>query len=262
MKNPSFAILFLVILMSPAVYAQSLNLNAEVLPLIQKISENPDDVQSQLQLAYLYSEGREHQRALEIYESVLQKYPENKVALNEVCYLYTFIHNKEKAYNACQNLTKKMSESYLSFDNLGLSYYSFGDIFWAIPQFDKAQLMAPEAMVVKNHWGMTLLALKDYELARDYFTRVLAIDNVTSEDKAFFYYGLYEAEKALKNWPQAFEAIWQTYQLSQNPLYLGRVVKTFMKWHEVWFFFGVGFILLGLSQYFGKRLNRFLRNEA
>lgn len=241
--------------------AQEIHLNDQTYLLLQKIAAEPQNLEAKMDLAYLFSEGREYDRAIKLYEEVLTQQSANHRALNELCYLYTFVREQDKAIEACQKLTQNFANSYLSFDNLGLSYYKFGDTLKALQTFKKALELAPNSWVVKYHIGQSLLALKDFELAKDYFSKALEGSFESPDDQAIFYYGLYEAERELKDYKAAYAAILKTYRLSQNPLYLGRVIKTYMKWHEVWFFFGIGFCVLMMSQYLGKRLNRFLRNE-
>ncbi len=248
-------------LAATSVFAAELHLNEQTQALLQKVALEPQNAQAKMDLAFLFSEGKEWARAIALYEEVLAVQSQDHRALNELCYLYTLTREQQKAYEFCEKLTRIVPDAYLSFDNLGLSYYNFGDFFLALQAFDHAQTLAPESWGVKYHMGQSILALQDFDLARDYFLQHLREPFANPEDQAIFYFGLYEAEKALQNHQAAHAAILQTYQLSQNPLYLGRVVKSYMKWHEVWFFFGFGLVILSFCQYLGKRLNRFLRNE-
>ena len=256
-----FIFFFYLFLGSSSTLAQEIHLNEQTQALLQILETEPQNTAAKMDLAYLFSEGKEWARAIALYQEVLVSQAKNQRALNELCYLYTLTREQQKAYEICGQLVQFYPESYLSFDNLGLSYYNFGDFFLALQAFAEAQVLAPESWVVKYHIGQGVLALQDYQLARDYFIKKLAQPFANAEDKAIFYFGLYEAEKALKHHKEAHAAILQTYQLSQNPLYLGRVIKSYMKWHEIWFFFTFGLVILVASQYLGKRLNRFLRNE-
>lgn len=248
-------------LLTASASAADLQLNEPTQALLQKIALEPQNADAKMDLAFLFSEGKEWARAIALYEEVWSAQNQNHRALNELCYLYTLTRQQQKAYEFCAKLTQNAPSAYLSFDNLGLSYYSFGDFFLALQAFEKARTLAPEAWGVKYHIGQSVLALQDFALARDYFLNHLREPFTNPEDQAIFYFGLYEAQKGLKNHKEAHAAILQTYRLSQNPLYLGRVVKSYMKWHEVWFFFGLGLVVLAFSQYLGKRLNRFLRYE-
>lgn len=242
-------------------HAQTIHLNEQTQTLLQKVANEPQNAVAKMDLAFLFSEGKEFARAIALYDEALKAQPQNQRALNELCYLYTLTGQQQKAYELCEKLTQVLPEAHLSFDNLGLAYYRFGDFFSALRAFDRALTLAPEAWGVKYHIGQSVLALRDFALARDYFLKNLAATFVNPEDQAIFYFGLYEAEKGLHHHQAAHAAILQTYRLSKNPLYLGRVIKSYMKWHEVWFFFGLGLVILVFCQYLGKRLNRFLRNE-
>lgn len=262
MQKLIFKISFLFLLFL-AVPVQALNLNEAARELYQKLESEPSNLNVKMDLAYLFSEGLEYERAVELYEEVIEVAPENLRALNELCYLHTFMRVKDKAFLRCEELARRQPDKMLVYDNLGLSYFKFGEHRLALKAFLKAYELQPSALLVKNHLGMTFLAMQENVLARESYVKWLdAAGQGSKEEKALLYYGLYQAERNLKNYDKAYQAIAKTYELSENPLYLGKMIVVFMKAHEFWFFLLVSAVFLWGCRYLGQRLNRFLKNET
>lgn len=256
-----FGVFLLVVLLSFGASAQSLKLNDRFAKVQEALQKDPDNLNLKMEMAYLFSEGREPLRAIEIYKEVVQKDAQNLRALNELCYLYTFTRQKDLAYATCKKVVEVDGSSALAWDNLGLSHFKFGDLRDAFAPFVAASELSPNSELPRIHMGNVLLALQEYDLAVLLFEKALQGAKVGAQEKALLHYGLYKAYRGTSNYEAAYANIKKTYEFSQNPLYLGKMTSTFMKVHEPWFFLGIGLMILWGCHYLGKRLNRFLKNE-
>lgn len=243
---------------SPA-YAQ--NLNDEYARLTAAIEKNPGDLNLKMDLAYLFSQGREEKRAIEIYESVIQKEPANLRATIEICALGTSVRAQDKALKACRDAASLAPQNPLMHDNLGLSHFKFGKYRQALKPFLDALALDPKSILIRTHLAQTYLALGEYAVARKVFEDLSEGKDLKNDEKFLVYYGLYLANHGMKRDEDAFTAIRETYKYSNNPLFLIKVIKAYMAAHRVVFFLAFGFVLLAGARYLGERLNRFLKNE-
>ena len=241
--------------------SQAQNLNDEYARLTAVIEKKPDDLGLQMDLAYLFSQGREEARAIKIYGAVLQKEPDNLRATIELCALYTAVRNQEKAPKACERAVKLAPQNPLMHDNLGLSYFKFGKYRRALKPFLDALALDPKSILIRTHLAQTYLALGEFLVARSVFKNLSVAPELKNEEKFLVFYGLYLANRGLNDDEDAFTAIRETYKYSDNPLFLTKVMAAYMAAHQAVFFFIFGFILLFGTKYFGERLNRFLKNE-
>jgi tetratricopeptide (TPR) repeat protein len=244
-----------------ALAAQSVNLNAEYRRLQAEIESRPDDLGVKMDLAYLFSQGLEFARSIALYEEVTAKDPANLRAWVELCALRTMVRDAAKAEGACSKAVDLAPDDALMHDNLGLSYFKFGNFRQSLKPFLEALTLNPRATLAKTHVAQAFLALREPRTAKTYYEEILAEGGLSDDEKALIHYGIFLADKALKDDDHAFTAILETYKLSANPLYLGKVVATFMRRHQGVFFFLIGGIILSAAGYLGKRLNRFLKNE-
>lgn len=241
--------------------AHAQNLNDEYAHLTAAIEKKPDDLGLQMDLAYLFSQGREESRAIEIYEVVLEKEAANLRATIELCALYTVVRDQGKAFTACESAVKLAPQNLLMHDNLGLSYFKFGKYRYALKPFLDALALDPKSVLIRTHLAQTYLALGEFSVARSVFKSLSVAPDLKNEEKFLAFYGLYLANRGLDDDEDAFTAIRETYKYSDNPLFLTKVIAAYMAAHQVVFFFVFGFIMLAGAKYLGERLNRFLKNE-
>lgn len=241
--------------------SQAQNLNDEYARLAAAVEKKPDDLGLQMDLAYLFSQGREESRAIEIYESVLKKEVKNLRATIELCALYTAVRHQEKAFETCDGAVKLAPQNPLMHDNLGLSYFKFGKYRQALKPFLDALALDSKSILIRTHLAQTYLALREFSVARSVFKDLSVAPSLKNEEKFLVFYGLYLAHRGLNEDEDAFTAIRETYKYSDNPLFLTKVIAAYMAAHQVIFFFVFGFTLLAAAKYLGERLNRFLKNE-
>lgn len=252
----------LLALLFTAFPVSSQNLNAEYQRLQAGLLARPDDLGLKMDLAYLFSEGREIGRAIELYEEVIKKDPGSLRAWTELCALQTEVRQGGRAETACLKAVELAPLDPLMADNLGLSYFKFGKFRQSLKPFLAALALNPKATLVRTHVAQAFLALREPLAAKAVYEEILVSSGISDEERALAHYGIFLADKGLKDYDHAFTAILETYKLSANPLYLGKVVTTFMLRYQAAFFFLIGGIVLMASAYLGKRLNRFLKNEV
>lgn len=254
-------ILLALFLLAGTSRAQPLDLNKEYLRLQSEMESHPDDPGLKMDLAYVFSQGRELQRAIALYEEVIRGDAKNLRAMTELCALYAQAREENKAESACRAAADLAPNDPLLSDNLGLFYFQFGRFRESLEPFLRAMSLDPAATLSRTHLAQAFLALKAPAAAREQYERVLHDKNAGIEERALSWYGLYLVARAERNADDAFTAIRETYKLSGNPLYLGKVVGAFLTRYEAVSFVCVGAILLMVVGYLGKRLNRFLKNE-
>jgi tetratricopeptide (TPR) repeat protein len=265
LRNLILTIFFCAAFAFPA-HAESLKLNEVFLSVQAEAAKHPENLDLQMDLAFLFTQGQELGHAIEIYESVLGKDAQNVRATTELCALYTEIHDKTKALTHCERATELTPQNPLVFDNLGLSYFKFGQFRSALKPFLQALALQTKAKngtaaLIRTHIAQTFLALHEYDAAEGYYQKILQEPGLTNEEKSLVYYGLHLALKEKGDYDAAFTAMQETYKLSSNPLFLGKVISSYMLSHQAIFFFVIGGLCLVFANYLGQRLNRFLKNE-
>lgn len=251
---------FILFLIPALVFAQETDLNDQFLKVEAALQKDPANVELKMAQAFLFTQGLEFDRAVEIYASVLQQEPKNERAATELCYLYTQLQQKEQAFPVCELVVSLHPESSLAHDNLGLSYFKMGDYVASLPHFVKALSLAKDSVLIRYHLAQNYLALKEFQVARDFLQKSFVYGS-HPDDRFLIYHGLYLAHAGLKNRDQAFTAIYEAYKLSGNGLFLGKVILAAIKAHSLSVFLLVSGILLWFCHYLGQRLNRFLKND-
>lgn len=236
-------------------------LNERYLELQQKLEINPDSLELQMDLAYLFTEGLEFQRAVDIYNGVIKKDAVNKRAWIELCALHTQMAHHDDAIVACEKVADLHSEQAWAQDNLGLMYFNLTEYERSFRPFLKALSLNPQDAMVKLHVAQVFLALKSYSAARDILLGEVQNTELKPSERALLFHGLFLAYQKLKDHEKAYEAILETWRLSGDQLYFGKVIKAWMKYHELLTFSFFAVMGLWFSHYFGKRINRFLKNE-
>lgn len=254
----------LVYLMMCAVapHTNAANLNDHYLELQNQLTKEPNNLNLQMDLAFLFSQGLEFQRAVEIYEGVTKVDPVNQRAWVELCALKTQMQDRDGAQIACESVVKIVPNEAWPQDNLGLMHFKLGQYEKSLKPFLEALTLDQNNSLILVHFAQSLMALNQFETARDVLMKVVQRPNLAKQDAELVHHTLYQANRKLKHHQDAYEAILQTWQISGSDIYLGKVVSTWMKAHEMLTFGVVALLCLALSQYFGKRINRFLKNEV
>ena len=239
----------------------SSNLNQLYQTIQTKLAADPHNLDLKMDLAYVLSQGAEDERAIGLYREVVNQDPKNGRAVTELCALYTETRDRAAAFSFCKEVVQIFPNNALAHDNLGLFHFKFGEFRDALPEFLAALSYDPSLTLARTHLAQSFLALKKFELARQIFTDLLQSTKTNLAETSLIYYGLALANQGLGRHEEAYAAMQTTYQLSQNPLFLGKVVTAYMACHQVLFFFVFAFLILGLTGFLGQRLNQFLKNE-
>lgn len=226
-----------------------------------QIAADPTHLGLKMDLAYVLSQGGETERAIALYREVIKHDSQNVRAVTELCALYTTARDRDAAFSFCTQAVQLSPNDALAHDNLGLFHFKFGAFHEAIPEFVAALRCDPHLILARTHIAQSFLALKKYALAREIFEDLLQNNKTNLAESPLIYYGLALANQGLGQYEAAFESLLKTYHLSRNPLFLGKVVTAYMNWHQPVFFFVFAILILGLASFFGRRLNRFLKNE-
>jgi tetratricopeptide (TPR) repeat protein len=258
-----FYIVFLafvyVFLHTPVSHAQKLN--DLYLGIQKRIQENPDDLNAKMDLAYVFSQGLEFERAVKLYEEVIRHDEKNKRALTELCVLHVQMNVKEKAIDYCQKAVNLWPEEVLFWDNLGLAFYRLGEPVKSLDPFSEALKREPENGLVKFHVGQVFERLGFTDLAKNVYLSLVDSELNEKNVPSVAWQGLYRVYKSQQLFSEAKHAAWQSYEVSENPLFLGRVVLMTLREYEVLAFTVIALFWLWGCHYLGKRLNRFLKNE-
>ena len=239
----------------------AINLNDQYSALSAQLAQHPDDVGLKMNLAYLYSQGFEFKRARDLYFEVMAVEPKNIRAVNELCVIETQIGEVSAAENYCKKAVELDPSNPLTHDNLGLSYFKLNEPQKSFKPFLEALALQPDSVMIQYHLVQAYMAIGENLFAQNFLRNLLAKPGIKNEDRALLLHGLYQADLRLKNYQESYQSILETYRLSQNGLFLGKVVAAYMRAHQVLFFCVFSAIIMLASAYFGKRLNRFLKNE-
>lgn len=248
----------LILFHNPA-YA-GIDLNASYLRLQNLIQKDPQNPQLKIQLAYLFTQGLEFGRAIQLYEDVLTKEPTNQIAVTELCVLNTQLRETKMAEKYCQKATELAPNSYLAFDNLGLSYFKLGEYQKSLKPFIKAVALKKDSVLVRVHLAQSFMVLREYQVARALLEQAELMPAPMPE-KMLVYHCFFQLYNRLRDYDKALSAISKSYELSGNGLYLGKMVSAYAKANQFLVFLFVAAIMLWFCNYMGKRLNRFLKNE-
>ncbi len=261
LKNSIHFVIFLFCLMCSTASFASPNINDAYIALEQKLAQNPSDIQTKLELAFVFTQGFEYERAAKLYEEIIAAGGDNFAIQTELCFLYTELNRADRARTACTKVIELRPDQSLSYDNLGLSLLKLGRPAEAAKPFLQALALDKTSVAITYHFAQSLMSLGEFATARDILEGVLENPQISDTDKGLVNHGLYLVYDRLKDYPKAYEAIKRTSALSQNTLFLGKLVLAYIKAHQVVFFVLVSGIVLSVCRYLGERLNRFLKNE-
>lgn len=250
------------LMVAQPLWGQSGKLNEAYTSIQKDLEENPGNLNRQMDLAYLYTQGLEYNRAAALYEAVVTKEPKNQRALIELCFLYTQIQDEVKALSMCQKAVATDPQNAVLHDNLGLSLFKFGKFAESFKPFSQALTLEPQSALIRGHMAESMLAMKEFKMARNYYTEILTDKTIAAVDRVILLNGLYRAHWALGDYQNAYSVIREANALAGNSVFLGMVVRAFLKVHEQATFFVTAIFLLLFCHYFGQRVNRFLKNEV
>ena len=125
-------------------------------------------------LASLHEKVKEYEKADKIIKNLLDKNPDNVMALNHLG--YTLLERGESldlAHKYIKRAVELQPENGYVRDSLGWYYYKKGDYKAALVEVKKAWELVSTDAVVAKHLAQIYIALKKYSLARKYYRKAL-----------------------------------------------------------------------------------------
>lgn len=155
----------------------------EALQIGQRLAEmNPGSPYYMNRLGGIYERRREYEKAIRIYQDVLNIDDENEHAIRRLMYIYSFLSNRERdlekvkigiEYATRLIEVNKTAEGYIERGNLLIDLY---DLEGAVRDCKKAIDLDPEACYAYNNLGCALLKLRRVDEAIDVLEQVIKMD--------------------------------------------------------------------------------------
>jgi tetratricopeptide (TPR) repeat protein len=151
----------------------------------------PDDMQLLLSLASVYENARDYPKAIEGYERVLKKFPDNAFASNNLASILADQKGDAESLKRAMKLAAPFESSTQPafMDTLGWVYYKSGETDKAVALLKKVIEKAPNVPVFQYHLGMAYQKVGDSKSAKTYLAK--AVDTKTN------FPGVDEARKTL-----------------------------------------------------------------
>ena len=152
-------------------------------------------------LASLYEKQREYDEADEIIKDLLEKDPDNVMALNHLGYtLLERGKEPERAFKYIKRAIALQPENGYVRDSLGWYYYKKGNFKKALMEVKKAWELVNTDAVIAKHLAQIYVAMKKYGLAKKYYQKALGLCQYKWEKKEILQ-SLTELNTRLKRLP-------------------------------------------------------------
>jgi len=126
--------------------------------LEDRLKSAPDDVNARFIVALLYNMTHKYALAMDAYEKILQKLPDNWAAENDLAFLLCEQGKSGKDLTRAMSLAQKAvnarPEEPSAQDTLGWVYFKQGDLNHASDLIGKAYLKLADNPVIAYHMGM------------------------------------------------------------------------------------------------------------
>ena len=144
--------------------------------LAQWLKQSPDDAAVRLYAADVSLKSGKYQNAIEHYEWLLQKQPDNVLALNNLAWAYQQVKDA-RALETAERAYKLKPDSSAVADTLGGLLVEQGDITRGVDMLQKAIAAAPDAHEIRYHLAQAWLKAGDKVKARNELEGLLATDS-------------------------------------------------------------------------------------
>jgi tetratricopeptide (TPR) repeat protein len=178
-----------------SIYMEQNDLPGAVKAIDQGLQAIPDDPALVLLLASAHERAQDYEKAMEAYERVLRKTPDNAVAANNLASLLVEHKNDRESLERAKTLAMKLEKAPQPVfrDTLGWVYYKTGEIDKAIPVLEGVVKQAPNTPIFNYHLGMAYYKKGELASAKTHLTKATVAKND--------YPGLEEAREVLKKIP-------------------------------------------------------------
>jgi putative PEP-CTERM system TPR-repeat lipoprotein len=158
-----------------AAYAQAGKPDEAERRLAQWLKQSPDDAAVRLYAADVSLKSGTYQNAIEHYEWLLQKQPDNVLVLNNLAWAYRQVKDT-RALETAERAYKLKPDSAAVADTLGWMLVEQGNITRGLELLQKAVAAAPDAHEIRYHLAQAWLKAGDKSKARNELERLLATD--------------------------------------------------------------------------------------
>lgn len=156
-----------------AAYARAGNVQEADARLAQWLKESPEDVAVRTYAAETSLTSGKWARAIEQYQWLQQKYPQNVVILNNLAWAYQQAKDP-RALETAEHAYKLKPDNAAAADTLGWILVERGDASRGLELLDKASGAAPESATIRYHLAQAALKAGDKTRARRELERLLA----------------------------------------------------------------------------------------
>ena len=143
--------------------------------LAQRLKDSPDDVGVRIYSAEASLKSGQYQNAIEQYEWLLRKQPDNVLALNNLAWAYQQVKDP-RALQTAEHAYKLKPDNAAIADTLGWMLVEQGNTKRGIEVLQKAVDAAPNAFDIRYHLAQALAKSGDKTKARNELERLLSTD--------------------------------------------------------------------------------------
>ena len=145
----------------------------------QGLAAAPNDVGLMLYLAGTHERMKNHEKAIEIYERILENDSNNAIAANNLAMLLCDRRTDAKSFARARELAERFQSAPQSYfrDTLGWAYYRNGETDKAIAVLDKLVSELPDVATFRYHLGMTYYKKGDLNAAKNHLKKAVAGKN-------------------------------------------------------------------------------------
>ncbi len=129
-------------------------------------------------LAGIYERQKKYEDAIALYDELLEKSPDNLVAVNNLAVLLSERRTDEQSMTRAKELALRLADSKQPalLDTLGWIYYQAGDYDKAAEVLSGVVEQAPEVGIFRYHLGMTYYKQGDSRAASEILSKAIAED--------------------------------------------------------------------------------------
>lgn len=145
-----------------------------------------DDLNLQMGLAAVYERQEKFDAAIELYEKVLIKQPDNAIGVNNLASLLSDHRTDEKSLARAKELAVKLEpvQQPALRDTLGWVLYRTGDYAKAVEVLEGVVNAEPKAAIFQYHLGMAYAKAGDKVKAKAVLTKALELGDFAGKDEA------------------------------------------------------------------------------
>ena len=139
----------------------------------QWLKENPEDLTVRFYLADAYLKGAKYPAAIEEYDGLLKKQPDNHVALNNLAWAYQQVKDP-RALEYAEKAYQLKPDNAAVADTLGWMLVEQGKTERGLGLLERAVSLAPDAQEIRYHLAQAWLKAGERVKARDELERILS----------------------------------------------------------------------------------------